>query len=42
VSSSDEIKAGRPRVSRFNAWFEKGGSSKKTKKDKKLKRTQKR
>jgi hypothetical protein len=25
-------KAGRPRVSRFKAWFEKGGSSKKAKK----------
>jgi hypothetical protein len=25
-------KAGRPRVSRFKAWFEKGGSSKKEKK----------
>jgi hypothetical protein len=34
-------KAGRPRVSRFKAWFEKGGSSKKAKKDEKPKRSQK-
>jgi hypothetical protein len=34
-------KAGRPRVSRFKAWFEKGGSSKKGKKDEKPKRQQK-
>jgi hypothetical protein len=34
-------KAGRPRVSRFKAWFEKGRSSKKAKKDEKPKRSQK-
>jgi hypothetical protein len=34
-------KAGRPGVSRFKAWFEKGGSSKKAKKDEKPKRSQK-
>ena len=39
-------KAGRPKQSRFKAWFEKGGSSKKgkgkkDKKDEKPKRTQK-
>jgi hypothetical protein len=33
-------KAGKPRVSRFKAWFEKGGSSKKEG-DKKPKRSQK-
>ena len=34
-------KAGRPKQSRFKAWFEKGGSSKKKKKDDKPKRAQK-
>ena len=34
-------KAGRPKVSRFKAWFEKGSSSKKGKKDDKPKRPQK-
>ena len=34
-------KAGRPKQSRFKAWFEKGGSSKKGKKDGKPKRAQK-
>ena len=34
-------KAGRPKVSRFKAWFEKGGSSKKGKKDDKPKRPKK-
>jgi hypothetical protein len=34
-------KAGRPRVSRFKAWFEKGESSKKGEKDEKPKRSQK-
>jgi hypothetical protein len=34
-------KAGRPRVSRFKAWFDKGGSSKKGEKDEKSKRSQK-
>jgi hypothetical protein len=34
-------KAGRPRVSRFKAWFEKGGSSKKVKKNENPKRSQK-
>ena len=33
--------AGRPKQSRFKAWFEKGGSSKKGKKDGKPKRAQK-
>jgi hypothetical protein len=35
-------KAGKPRVSRFMAWFEKGGSSKKGGKDENPKRSQKR
>ena len=34
-------KAGRPKQSRFKPWFEKGGSSKKGKKDAKPKRPQK-
>jgi hypothetical protein len=34
-------KVGWPKVSRFKAWFEKGGSSKKGKKDEKPKRQQK-
>ena len=34
-------KAGRPKQSRFKPWFEKGGSSKKAKKDDKPKRSQK-
>jgi hypothetical protein len=41
VSSSDKKKAGRPRVSRFKAWFENGGSSKVAKKDENPKRSQK-
>ena len=35
------IKTGRPKQSRYKAWFEKGGSSKKGKKDGKPKRAQK-
>ena len=34
-------KAGRPKMSRFKAWFEKGGCSKRAKKDDKPKRPQK-